>query len=194
MKRRLETLVDEILELLRAAQKVKSREAAVDAMQSVVQDRADAEFILKRAKKEIRFKEIGELEPDMLYRLLGLLRTQDDRARLFDGIPQERIRIVEIQLTQIRDELLPQVGQQLMDAGKELTRKPAGRRSKMPPDEVCRAICSFIADLNSKQKVGKVDAQKRAASKWDIKFRTIERIWSRRNEFLVSDEDQTKDV
>lgn len=162
-------------------------------MQSTVQDRIDAEFVLKKAKQEIQFEELNDLKPEMLHGLFGILRTEENRRLILEGVPQERVRVIETKLKKIRDELLPQMGKRFLDSGKQLTRKPTGRPQKMPADDVCCSVCRFIADLNTKEKVGIVTAQKRAAAKWSIGFRTIERIWSRRHEFLADNEAQSKD-
>lgn len=158
-KRRLEERVDEILDRLRAIQKSDSIEAAVDALQNAARDPVDLEFALKYAKKRLQFEEFNELEPNTLPVLLGLLRSQKIRKLLIDGIPSDRMSIVETQLKKIQDELIPSMGQELMDAGNELIRKRPGRQTKIPSEEICRQICRFISDLSSDQKVGRVDAR-----------------------------------
>jgi hypothetical protein len=188
-KHRLEALIEDILELLRNAQGLDDPESVVKVMQGGVQDRLDAEFMLKRAKKATQLPELDELKADDLYRLFGMLRTPENRALLLEGIPQERVKVVESQLTQIKDELIPQFGRELRTFGQQLTRKRKGRRSKMPSEKVCRSVCQFIADLNTKKKIGIVGAQKRAALKWSVSFRVVERIWSSRTEYMANDED-----
>jgi hypothetical protein len=123
-----------------------------------------------------------------VYRKIENVRTREQIEAVLDAEPEPSPATIRAFESVIRfapfllNRLVKKVAK---DAGKGLAENPSGPKPVIAENEK-PLICVFILGLIAK-KVSVQDAQRRAAKKWNISLRSVERIWSERDSF-----DETK--
>jgi hypothetical protein len=119
-----------------------------------------------------------------VHRKLENVRTREQIAALLDIEPEpsaSTIRAFEWVIHFAPFLLNRLVKKVVKDAVKGLRENPSGPKPVVEQSQR-RAICQYIGSLYG-DGVSKKDAQKRAAMKWGVSVRSVERVWAQRGRY-----------
>jgi hypothetical protein len=180
---RLQGLLVELWTRLGQMSGSNGQEAVIDTIRNFVKDPLSAQFIHMQARKTLPLKELDAIRPEDLYELFALIRSADGQKNLLERLPEELAPKIELQLQEILKKTLPEMRAGLVDIAKRLPHRSGGRPRTMPDKDGRRKICEEILELIGKGYEIQY-AQRRLALKWDLSFRTVERIWAQRSELI----------
>jgi hypothetical protein len=119
-----------------------------------------------------------------VHRKLENVRTREQIAALLDSAPEPSASTIRTFESVIRfapfllNRLVRKVAKK---AVKGLPENPSGPKPVVEQSQK-RAICQYIGSLYG-DGVSKKDAQKRAAMKWGVSVRSVERAWAQRGRY-----------
>jgi hypothetical protein len=120
-----------------------------------------------------------------VHRKMENVRTREQIIALLDAEPEPSASTVWAlgQIAHFAPYLANRVVKKIAkDSVKDLRENPPGPKPVVE-DWQKPLICAFIRDLYGNNKVSVQDAQRRAAAKWGIGLRSVERIWAERGTF-----------
>ena len=117
-----------------------------------------------------------------LYRITEPLKSREVISAWFDQVPDPSAE--EEAMLVACFEMLPTLIRMAVqgfadDLARQLPHPPGGRPQTLSPGAQ-KEICAFIGQLHA-QGVELREAKKRAARKWDVSVRTVQRAWSTRS-------------
>ena len=118
-----------------------------------------------------------------VHRKMENVRTREQIVALLDAEPEPSpatIRVIEAVIRFAPYLLNRLVKKVAKDALKGLAENPPGPKPVISESEK-PLIIAFIRDLYVYREVSVQDAQRRAAMKWSVSFRSIERLWAERD-------------
>jgi hypothetical protein len=181
-RQRLTASLDKVIHYFCRLSGTQSYEEAFAALRVQFADKgtSPAPWIHKVAQKAFPTNELDTIDPTQFHEILGVIDTREKMNFVLATLPDEAAPKIEEFLGFLLNEFFPNqkaVAQQIATTLPQ--RHTGGRKSRMPSTEVCRQICGYISALHHDGAL-MIGAQNRAASKFDLSLRMIQRIWSAR--------------
>jgi hypothetical protein len=184
-QKRLETVLDQVVEHFCRMSGTKNYEEAITALRTQFRDKntSPAAWMQRIALEAYPTNEPDSVDPERFYEILGLIDTREKFDVVLASLPEEAAPEAEKFLKFLMKEFLPNqrlTAQELVKALPQ--RRAGGPKPKVLAEAKCRQICDEIIELHAKG-VSIGDAQRRAAQKWNIALRSIQRIWGGRAKY-----------
>ncbi|WP_353071480.1 hypothetical protein [Tunturiibacter gelidiferens] len=187
-QKKFKPMLDQVVELFCRMSGTKSYEEAIAVLRPQFLDKSTspAAWMHRIAREAYSTNERDTVDPTQYYEILGMIDTREKFSTVFASLPEEAVPEIEKFFKFLFKEFLPTHRLAAQELTKALPqRRTGGRKSKMPSEAICRKICAEIIGLHAKG-VSKGDAQQRAAQKWKMSKRMIEKIWADRGKYVAS--------